>query len=393
MKKQIMIAMDAGFSGDKMCVNGHFVNIPFNIVDITGKESAYEQRIIDDKFVKGMVDGKTYTIGWVAKEYLANENDTHGNREMDGFSTIARYKMPIFKHALEIFISYALYQYSLYTKKNNEVEDFELENISEYELLVGNALPHSDVDELMGTLEEYLGRKKKGNHTVVLTVGKKEMEVSYHVDKTLYNSQVVCTLINEAYDENGKRLEGETIYDNLPALIIDGGYKTIGKVLFRRDQSIKGGVSDIEYAMMNVNKAVAERISKFSPTFKDYMVDEWAEKGLKVRYIDSEKKYQQIDVKETRDEVMEDIVGRYIQYLNKQHEDLLDVETILLGGGTGAAYYQYILKYCKENREYIKVQLAFQDERQAVNGFYGEPVYAIVAGLYKCMVMNFVEED
>lgn len=387
--KKILLAMDAGFSGTKMCVNGYIVSIPFSVVDMTGKEGTYDQRRIDDGFVRGEACGRNYIIGDVAKEYLANESTEHGNREMDGFGTIARYNMAAFKPALELFIAYALYRYSKYTKEAEGVEEFKLEELGDYELFIGNALPHSDVAKLMPVIDEYLEPKKKKGHHVVLSVGNDTVGITFHVSATLYNSQAICLLVNETTDENGDLIDGDTVYEHLPSLVLDGGYKTFGKFIFGRDQSISGDVSDIEYAMMNVNKKVAERVRVYSPSFHDYMVDEMVESGYKVRYLDEDGKYQQIDIAKLREEVLEEVVGEYIEALNREHNKLLSIESILLGGGTGAAYYPHFKDYCEKNRDYIDVILAFQNKDTAVNGFYGEPVFAIVAGLYKCMVSSF----
>ena len=37
-KKKINYAMDGGFSGNQMCLNGDFMQIPFSVVDITQKD-------------------------------------------------------------------------------------------------------------------------------------------------------------------------------------------------------------------------------------------------------------------------------------------------------------------------------------------------------------------
>lgn len=385
--KRINFAMDGGFSGNKMCLNGDFIQVPFSVVDITNKPQEQWGEAYEDGYIRGTVDGRTYLVGQAAKVSLAYDGgSSEEGREMDAFSTMARYTMDIFKPALEIFIAYGLYWYC--TEGTGKEKGYRLEELDSYEIVVGNALPHADVKKLAPVVREYLTGKKKGKHSVLLKVGDKdEVAVEYTVSSTMFNSQTSCCLVNEVFDENGQKMAGDTLYNHLPALVIDGGYKTMGKFYMRRDHTVTGGVSNIEYAMLNVNSLVAQKISEKSPGFKDYMVDERIENEAVVRYLE-DNVCKEIDVRQVKDEVMKDVVERYIAELLKSHDNLLDVETILIAGGTGAAYYPYIKDYCEKERNFIHVVLAFQDEKTAVCGTYGNPVYAIAAGMYKCMIMQ-----
>ena len=386
--KRIDFAMDGGFSGNKMCLNGDFVQIPFSVVDITNKsQEKWGEAYLNDDYICGTVDGRKYLVGQAAKVSLAYDGgNSEEGRDMDAFSTMARYTMDIFKPALEIFIANGLYWYC--TAGSGKDKGYCIEDLDSYELVVGNALPHSDVKKLAPVVKDYLTGKKKGKHSVILKVGDgDEVEINYTVKAALFNSQTSCCLVNEVYDEKGGKIAGDSLYNHLPALVIDGGYKTMGKFYMRRDHTIVGGVSNIEYAMLNVNSLVAQKISEKSPGFKDYMVDERIENDAVVRYLE-EGVCKEIDVKQVKDEVMKDVVERYIAELLKSHDNLLDVETILIAGGTGAAYYPYIKEYCEKERSFIRVVLAFQEESTAIAGSYGNPVYAIAAGMYKCLVMQ-----
>lgn len=386
-KKRIIFAMDGGFSGDKMCLNKDLLQVPFSVVDISNKsQDQWDEAYLNNDYIRGTVDGRTYLVGQAAKISLAYDGgNSEEGREMDAFSTMARYTMDIFKPALEIFIAYGLYWYC--TQGSGKENGYRLEKLDDYEIIVGNALPHSDVKKLAPIVRDYLIGKKKGRHSVMLKVGDEdEVEINYTVSTAFFNSQTSCCLVNEVYDENGQKIAGDNLYDHLPALVIDGGYKTMGKFYMRRDHTVVGGVSNIEYAMLNVNSLVAQKISEKSPGFKDYMVDERIDNGAVVRYLE-DGVCKEIDVKQVKDEVMKDVVERYIAELLKSHDNLLDVETILIAGGTGAAYFPYIKEYCEKERSFINVVLAFQEEKTALNGIYGDPVYAIVAGMYKCLLM------
>ena len=389
-KKTINFAMDGGFSGNKMCLNGDFMQIPFSVVDITQKtKDQWNDAYLGKDYIRGTVDGKTYLVGQAAKVALAYDGgNSEEGRDMDAFSTMGRYTMDIFKPALEIFIAYGLFWYC--TEGSGKEEGYSIDQLDTYDLVIGNALPHADCKKLAPVIREYLMGKKKGKHSVLLKVGDgEEVTIDYTVGATLFNSQTSCCLVNEVFDGKGMKLQGDSLYDHLPALVIDGGYKTMGKFLMRRDHSVTGGVSNIEYAMHNVNSLVAQKISERSPGFKDYMVDERIENEAVVRYLE-DNVCKEIDVKQVKDEVMKEVVERYIAELLKEHDNLLDVSTILIAGGTGAAYFPYIREYCEKERAFIHVMLAFQNEQTSVgkDKCYGNPVYAIVAGMYKCILMQ-----
>lgn len=380
--KKIVLAIDTGFDGGKICVNGNLINIPFMIQDISSDKEDYELRRIDDSFIRCIKDGKTYLLGEVARTFLLNESRRENRRsDMEVFYTLDRFNMPQFEVALDAFIAYGLYCYSKISKADKNIETFSLSEINEWDIYVGVALPHQFIDKYIPVVEGYL--KKEQN--LKLIVGTDETgDINYSIKETFYNSQVVCALINEAVDDNGNDSE-DSPYDNLPALILDGGYKTFGYFEFARDESITNDASNIDYAMKNINDRVAAMLSEKTGTpYTDYMVDELALKNEDVHYIENNE-VKTINVASEKEAVLEEISQKLIEHLNERYRNLLDIKMILVAGGTGYAYYKYIKDYCEKERPYIKVVLACK------NGFLGKecnPVYAVVCGLYKDMRMQ-----
>lgn len=380
--KKIVLAIDAGFDGGKICVNGILLNIPFMIQDISSNEEDFELRRIDDNFIRCIKDGKTYLLGTVARTFLLNESRRENRRsEMEVFYTLDRFNMPQFEVALDAFIAYGLYQYSKISNESKELESFNLSEIGDWDIYVGVALPHQYIDKYMSVVKTYLNKEQD----LKLIVGTEETgDIKYKIKETFYNSQVICALINEAVDDNGEDSE-DSPYDNLPALILDGGYKTFGYFEFARDESISNDASNMDYAMKNINDRVAAMLNeKTGTTYTDYMVDELALKHETIHYLENGS-VKSIDVASEKEAILEETSQKLIEHLNKRYRDLLDVKMILVAGGTGYAYYKYIKEYCEKERPYIKVVLACQ------NGFMGKecnPVYAVVCGLYKDMLMQ-----
>lgn len=387
-KKRVVVALDTGFEGGKINVNGHLYNIPFMIQDITDLPNSYKMRRMDENFIRCKKDGREYLLGSIAREYVLNARRRDEKQAvLESFYTMERYNMKIFEVALTAFIGYGLYRYAVDSAADPAEETFELVNLADYEINVGIALPHKYLADLTEVVEGYLIKPQE----IELIVGTTKVNYGFNIKRTFYNSQVICALINEAVTDEFEDVMENSIYDNLPALIMDSGYKTHGEFEFDRTQSISGDSSKYEYAMMEVNRRVADKISMYKPGYHDYMIDDLVEKHEKVNYIDSSSgKVQSIDVEVLKQEALAMVAAELIDHLNKTYGDLLDIKVILVAGGTGKAFYPYIKDYCEKNRPHINVMLA------GSQGFMGkplEPVYAIVCGLYKDIMMQLLDAD
>lgn len=376
----IHIAMDAGFDGGKVCVNGKLYNVPFNIYDITGKEEAYKLTRIKDTFIKMSYEGGVYVLGEAAKTaLLRSDNDKNVDSTAKELLEIGRYYKQNFKIALNGFVGYALYMYEKLTHEDSSLkEKFTVDKANEWHIMVGIAVPHSQRKELPDVIDEYLLEPK---HVYDLAVGNKEMHLEYMVETTYYNSQAFCVFMHEALTDMCEYVD--VIYKSLPALIEDGGYKTQGEFTYEKDETISGGVSNTDFAMMNINERVAQRISEYVDGYTDYMIDELCREKETIRYIDSENVSHTLDVCEIKKEETEKMAEKMIVHLCDDYNNLLKHKLIIFAGGTGQTYYPYVKEWCAEHREDIIVRLAGDNAENAFNGHKVEPVYAVVCGLFK----------
>lgn len=143
--------------------------------------------------------------------------------------------------------------------------------------------------------------------------------------------------------------------------------------------------------MRNINESVAERIRKYKPDVYDYMVEELCNKKEVVRYMDDHGKVHSIDVSAVKQEEMDNTIEALVKYMLKKYDNLLEVNTILLAGGTGESYYDGIYAYLSEHREYLVDKTSLP--QGTFNGEVVPSVYAVVTGLYKDMIGQLSEEE
>lgn len=387
-KNTIEIALDAGFSGNKIAVNKNLYDIPFSIQDITDEESRYELRRIDDDYVRVEKDGRIYLIGRAAKEYALDMDKSKSIKTtMEAFSTMERYNMQLFEIALQAFLVYGLQRYAKDSRKSEN--PFRAEDIENWDIHVGVALPHEHLEELAPIVNEYLD---KGVDISIMIGTDKKIHYKFTPASKSYNSQVVSMLYNEVVTNELDDVTGEKdIYSMLPALVLDAGYKTLGKFKMAVDSSIVGDDSDTNFAMLNINEKVVAEINAVRPGFSEYQIDEMCAKGEVVRYIDEESdKPAFLDVRAIKEKHLKQTCDELIAHLCAEYDNLLDFKCILIGGGTGEQYYPYIKDFCEKERSYLKVILAGSED------FYGKPcgpVHAIVAGLFKEILTNLEDDE
>lgn len=395
-KKQIVIAVDPGFDGSKIVVNKQVFNVPFVVQDITADVQNYSLQRRGENFISCNFEGKTYIVGEVARTFILNKSQQEKRKaSMEEFYTIGRFKTKLFEVGLNTFIAYALLKYSEYTQKNDETETFLLDEIDNWDIHVGTALPHSYLDELIPEIKSLLMDKP---HHFTMTVGSREnMEISFSLKNVFFNSQLVCALLNALVDENGKETTISTgskdisVYDYLPAVVIDAGYKTLADCLFGRDDSINGGQSDQDYAMMNVNDRVAEIINEKKAGIYGYMIEEYCKNNEVIRYIDENDSIGEINVVKEKEKVLKEVSDKYVSHMLKKYDDLLDTKMILVAGGTGKAYFPYIKEFLKNQRPYLADTTVLS--KCTFDGKEYGPVFAVAAGMYKDIIMQLEAEE
>lgn len=411
MNKKIMIAIDSGFSGGKITINKLVLNIPFVIIQESAFDGDYSLRRADNTHISVNYEGINYTVGQSAKEYLLrSKKAATTDSYMQGFYTMSRFDTKEFEVTLKTLIAYALFKYSEYTQIATGEETFLLKNIDDWDIYIAIALPHSYYEDQTHRqiIKNYFLDSENNPKPIELsiTVGSSEpVSMNFKVnEKIICNSQCLCAIINEMIDENCTDVEQFCSKKLFPTLVIDGGYKTLGIALIERDMAVVMPHSDTEHAMMNINAAVANRISTKTTGYHDYMIDELADNNEIIRYKSENGKIEEINVRSLKEEEITVIANQLIESLLNRFDDLLRVNSILLAGGTGKIYYPYIKEFCDKERPYLSDSIYIGTENQnnvfvgitEENGEYTHeaiinPVYTVVLGLYKEMIATLDE--
>jgi len=397
--KNVIIALDPGFDSLKVTTDGREM-FKFNkeVAEITGKDFVGMK---DDSYIEvNYLPGKTHLVGACAARIL---NETSGSDNGTGIEeraniadTFATFETKDKEILIMTGVALALIKQAESGEGAISFNDLDDENgmkvrevvTSSVNLYVGVALPHDAVEKEWGYINSWL----KGHHEYSVINGGIKYVINIDINKTFPNSQVVLALIGAISDDKGRiNMSKNCLTTNdLPAIVIDGGYLTLGKTRFTTAQSVEDSESNTEYAMKNIYEKVAEiiRTNYNRPEFNSRRVRHAAEINRPIHYINEKGEGESIDITELIKEQVRNVCSKMIDEFNVKYNNLQDIETILVTGGTGYIYYEEIKKLLK-NRSWIKVILTDYD-------FMGEkisPEYAISVGLYKALYHQAEREN
>lgn len=365
----LYIAIDPGFDSLKVIANGVAFKFPFNIVE-TDERKMSDYALRDDFLLYKSRLGTTYRVGQYAREMLC-ENKNSSEDGMQDFYTEQRFISNSFSVGLNVAIALSIIKTGLYLQQDT----------LDIHLIV--ALPHACRNQFASTI---IG-KAAGLHEFNLRCGTHaEQSFSFSIAsehiKTV--SQTIAAILGETSDEYGN-IDAEKAHylTQGPTLVLDGGYYTFGMVVVSRGGSVNDSLteSDTTHAMKNVNLKITSAISSVRPDIKHYAIEYLLSKeDGKLRYM-KDGHAEVLSLSELRIEKQREVCTDFIQYLNQKYNNLLDVQYVLVTGGTGACYYPQM-------REYY-VQTEIMDESHfllttcSLKGKTYPIEFAIAIGAYK----------
>lgn len=390
MKKTIYMVIDSGFSGGKIVVNKKIIYIPFIYKNDTGTERIGTSLPSNPDYVRCYTNGEEYIIGKYAQVNAAGDKYNSTNKATLGrFFTMDRFEMKEFEIVLKAVIGYGLIQYEELTK--NDKEPFRVSELADYKLIVGIAMPHSENETRWeGGVREVLCKEHKFD-LYVGGIGTVTIQFHLNYNEVFHNSQAYCVYFCQFVDDEG--YETEDAEDYKPILFVDCGFHTVGNYVLDNDDSVKQAESDTTYAMKNVNESVAEKLRDKDPSITAIRVESIisTQKG-KLKYKDEKDgKVKEENITELWEAEVQKKADELVGYLAKQHNDFIDINSIVIAGGTGNHYYPYFKAWEEKKFESLKGKIILADR-----GFDGEkidPVYAVAVGLYKNMVNEFEREE
>ena len=337
--KDLLISVDPGFDSMKVIANGIAFKFPFNAVRTD--EAMISNFAIQDDFIMYRDDlGATYRVGSYAREMIFDKK-TADPSELTDFYTEDRFLTEEFKVGLRCAIAMAINSTGLYADQAD---------LNIYLML---ALPHACRQQFAASL---VG-SAVGQHKFALRIGNAPIkDFSYTVtnDHVFTISQTIAAILGETSDIDGNIADDKFKYlSDGPTLVIDGGYYTTGIVMVSRGGSVDDAMteSNTDFAMKNVNMAVVEAVKAHRPDLRHYMIEYMLDTGnTKIKYMNAEtKKAETLDIRNIRKEKIAKICQGLIQHLNERYNDLLDINYVLVTGGTGAKFYPHLSRYYEEH--------------------------------------------
>lgn len=371
MSNQLLIAIDPGFDSMKVIANGCHFKFPFCAVETD------ERKMSDYGGRKGFIlykdhDGATWRVGQYART-LMFENKGAEDTTSAKLYTEERFVSP--EAAVGILSAIA--------KAIDLTGHYEDQGSLDIRLIV--ALPHSVRNKYASTI---VGLVSGAQRFYMTFNNEPEKEYQFTIDErnVMTVSQTIAAILGETSDDNGFINESKYCYlANGPTLVIDGGYYTMGLVPVSRGGSVDDdrAESNTNYAMKNVNLGAAKEIANSRPDITHYAVEYLLSQGeTEIRYMDKNQgKIVNIDLSAIRANELQTVCSRFIRYLNKKYNNLIDFRYILVTGGTGAAFFDQMLAYYKGTGLMDDEHMLLT--KPVVSGRELPIEFAVVVGAYK----------
>ena len=395
-EKNVIIGIDPGFDSLKVTTTGSMFKIPKAVAEITGKTNTFLGPRDEDFIQTEFLEGKQHLVGIAAGKYL-NEStvDAKSGEEeraiiSDSYASFETADMQIL---IMTGIGMALLNLAKDEKNNSVVylKDLDSEdgmvckqiNTTLAKIYIGVALPHAAVDQEWGYIESWL----KGKHEYSFIVGGTKYYVNIETTNLFPTSQVVVALVGAISDDTGKiSLKSDDALlskEDLPAIVIDGGYLTLGKFLFTSNKNVDGGESNQDYAMRNIHEKAAavirEKYGREDITAR--IVKHVLEEDGNIIYYDNDDIGHKLDIKEIVKDEVRTVCEEMIAEFDAKYNRFANIKAILVTGGTGAVYYEIIKELLGTKRSWVKVVLTdYEFEGKKIS-----PEYAISVGMYKAV--------
>lgn len=378
-KKRLDISIDPGYDGTKVTVNGDTFDIPKKTVKKIGNE--YE--------AMGALEG-IYEITLPTGKFLCGPNISvmlDDNKEFhERYDKGAEQSGNYSYFATQEFVANTLSALSIAFIKASSEGLLDLDDIDASNIYLIVELPHEALESMSKTVTGSLVGEHDITFKTDIAGAGKEYHLSFTINENrlLIMSQVIACLIGYMTDENGREID--SLKDAYPAVVIDGGYYTVGDSSISKTKAISGAKSNTNFGMKIIHERTAEAINKECQTkFKYYDMDNlFNEEGGKViipRNISKSGNNEVVDVNKILKKITQEVFDEYLAYLEEKYAYFTKTKLILFGGGTGKIYYEL---FCKVADKYPNVEARLVTYQ--LNGKDITPREAISAGGYKTLL-------
>lgn len=388
----IKISLDPGYDGVKVTAEGLTFDFPSVVVDITGKEENFIAGFSKKNYILShYIPNRSHLLGEHA-EMLILENDIERAFEekagmLDSYEKFSTQDSEI---TLITAIGMSLIRVSQFREKHNIGPQIDLtkpiNEDSKLKIFVSVALPHDAVDKAWpGIKQKLVGRKQFAIET---ENGRFDLDFTIEEGHCQATSQVIDAFIGTIIDDNGNyysEVEEDVFLTELPAVVIDGGFKTTADFGLTKNLMVENAKSEFDYSMSIVYKNVAKRIKQdYERDVKYYQLKAILKNDDgKIMVIDENDRSKEVDIKPLLEEEKRKIAHVYIEHICNKYNNLLNHKKLIIGGGTGAAFYPYFKEFIEDKRSHLRDKLVLTNYK--FMGSNIDPVFAISVGQYKLM--------
>lgn len=386
--KELIITVDPGFDATKVVINGMLFKIPWNVVDVTDYKDPETQILAKDKdyILSHYIEGKSYLVGEQARKQLAMDSAKNiQNVKQSLMDSFGKFTSEDFEINLMSSIGYAIVRYAEKLERDKKISFDPAKMMDNFKIFVGITLPHDAVDSVQNSVL----KKIANNHSFVIELddGAHQLNFTIHKNKCYFMSQALVALIGAISDDNGDVDPKNEVLHNLPTLVIDGGYKTMGIFVLTSTGRIEvtGDASNTDYAMYNVHKRVAEILqTEYGRTdIQVYNIPDILDSDNGKVVYEKDGNTDIVDIGKILNDTVKETFAQMMEYINGKFGKLLNIKSVVVAGGTGALYYSLLLDYIKSNKKHLdgKVMLTnYEFLKGSIT-----PEYAIAVGMYKVM--------
>lgn len=391
----IAIAVDAGYSSSKVVINGLELNIPNAVVDIT--HGSFMGDMHKAGFIMtSYIDGTDHLIGSQAKTQLQEtEYKEVYESKKSMMQSYERFNTQDFEVHLMTCIGMALIEYSKHLKKNKITPELDLTKVidenSQWNIFVNIGFPHDVYQKVFTGLKRNIA--KAHSYKIETEDAVYDLNFTIKPENVMAYSQALAAYMGLILNDEGKMLKDSSYFKKLPLIVVDGGQKTVGIYKVTRNLQIESAESNTDYAMDNVYERVLKVLhEKYNRTdIELYNIDmmQKTDDG-NFHTINADGKAETHNIFPIIKEAQEEVCQEFIEYLNKKYNQLLDIKSIVVAGGTGDAYFDTMKAYIEEYKDFLKDSFYL-----AENDFFGrkaEPVFAVAIGLYRVLIRGIREQ-
>lgn len=379
--KIISISIDPGFDNFKILVNDMEYIDASNIIPYDEKKKIGSNIFKKDNgLVTLFNNGNEYIVGLDAryKQSLGIEGSKEyaKSKGLANLSVEERFTYDDFLVMFKAHIAAAITKYAL-------KENIAIEELANWTIIPSIALPHSLFisfveDEPKGiervvTLRKYL--TDSSDFSICLSGTTYNLQLNKIKPLSVF-SQAHCILYVHAdkCDRENKNIK-------FPVVIFDGGYRTDGIMLVRHNWDTEGDESNTDYAMYNINKKVADKLTTLNvPDMYEHNIDTKQKESDIQYYRDTTtNKPISVSISEIKDNIIKETSDELMKHLAANFNDLMFNGTFLIGGGTGAAYSEHIKTWMHLNNEGVDMDIF-----DVVPEFAGKelpPIMAVAVGM------------